>query len=83
VPADRGYDHDKYRRWVVERTLAWLHNYSDYSSATTAATTSTEPASRSPAASSASGGCNRHSETTSNPKGAGSIPGRPNEEKTC
>jgi hypothetical protein len=52
-------------RWVVERTFAWLHHYKRCSSATTAATTCTKRSSPSPAASSATGGCDRHSETSS------------------
>ena len=91
VTADRGYDHDKYRRelrrrgiapeiarrqtqhgsglgrarWVVERTFAWLHHFKRLSSATTAATRSAKPSSHSAVASSASGGCIAHSDSSS------------------
>ena len=76
--ADRGYDHDKYRRllwargirpviaergtehgsglgifrYVVERTIAWLHASGACGSAGNDATTSTKPSSASPPASS-------------------------------
>jgi transposase len=76
--ADRGYDHDKYRRllwkrgirpviaergqphgsglgifrWVVERTISWLHGFRRCVSAGNGATTSTRPSSASPPASS-------------------------------
>src|SRR5262245_16272568 len=42
------------KRWVVERTIAWLHQYRRLRIATSAATTSTKPSSPSAAASSAS-----------------------------
>ena len=91
ITADRGYDHDKYRRelrarriapeiarrqtehgsglgrarWVVERTFAWLHHYKRLLIRYERRHDITKPSSPSPAASSATGGCNRHSETGS------------------
>ena len=52
-------------RWVVERTFAWLHHSSACSSATTAAPRSMRLSSRSAAASSASGRCRTHSDSSS------------------
>jgi transposase len=52
-------------RWVVERTFAWLHKLKRYSSATTAATRSTKPFSRSAAASSASDDFKTHCDSIS------------------
>jgi transposase len=52
-------------RWVVERTFAWLTSSNGCSSATTAATRSTRPFSRSAAASSATDDSKTHFDSRS------------------